>query len=144
MNKPVLALAARRALILALTGPTVARQHAYGKIDTGWATMAVKVQRGSATCSTARHVLGDLFARRGTMHGPANDPAYRPRWSVDGWACGYGAGGGCPRSGSRIQAQAVARHLSNHEPREPPPVPRESLPWSRLKVTKTVCSRVMA
>ena len=58
------------------------------------------IERGSVGCATARHVLSDFLRGRGTMHGPRRGPSYKQWWSVDGWACGYGAGGGgCTRVG---------------------------------------------
>jgi hypothetical protein len=64
-------------------------------------TIHVSVQRGSASCSTARRVLSVFLSGGGTMHGPANGPSYKQWWSVEGWHCGTGAGGGaCIRGGS--------------------------------------------
>lgn len=96
--------------LLALVASSAAARRSCGTFRASGATLAVTVQRGGVTCSTARHVLSDFFHGRGEMHGPPNGPAYKQWWSVDGWACGYGAGGGgCSRSGSLIQAFAVGR-----------------------------------
>jgi hypothetical protein len=95
---------------LALVAGPAAATRSCGTFRASGATLAVKVQRGTVTCPTAERVLSDFFHGRGWMHGRPNGPAYQQWWSVDGWACGYGAGGGgCSRSGALIQAFAVGR-----------------------------------
>jgi hypothetical protein len=73
---------------------------------------SVTVRAGSS-CSTARRVLHTFMGGGGVAHGgPA---AYQQWWSVAGWRCGYGAGGGaCLRSvsGRRARASIVADWLA--------------------------------
>ena len=66
----------------------------------------VTIKRGNEVkCSTADSVLRTFLSGHGTMHGPANGPAYLQTWTVPyGWTCGYGTGGGaCIRGGSSSQ-----------------------------------------
>jgi hypothetical protein len=78
-----------------------ARSKSCGTFRAHGSTLAVSVLRGSVTCATAQHVLSDFFHGKGRLHGPINGPAYLQTWSVDGWTCGYGAGGGaCIRGGN--------------------------------------------
>lgn len=76
---------------------------------------SVTISKGRATCATARKVLQAFMSGRGALHGPPNGPAYLQTWTVDGWSCGHGTGGGaCIRGGGTyrtarddIIAQAV-------------------------------------
>ena len=96
--------------LLALVVSSAAAKRSCRTFRASGATLVVTIQHGRVTCATARHVLRDFFHGRGKMQGPPNGPAYKQWWSVDGWACGFGAGGGgCSRSGSLIQAFVVGR-----------------------------------
>ena len=65
---------------------------------------AVKIEKGGVTCSTARKVLRAFLSGRGKLHGPPNGPAYKQTWTLYGWSCGHGAGGGgCIRHGSNYK-----------------------------------------
>jgi hypothetical protein len=58
----------------------------------------VTVERGRVGCRTARKVLRAFFSGEGHMHGPKNGPSARQYWTLYGWGCGYGTGGGaCTR-----------------------------------------------
>ena len=64
-------------------------------------TFAVTIEKGHATCATARMVLRAFLSGKGTLHGPPNGPSYKQTWSLYGWSCGHGAGGGgCIRGGA--------------------------------------------
>lgn len=71
-----------------------ATTRACGSFRAQGTTFNVTVLRGSVTFKVARHVLSDFVHGKGTEHGPPNGPAYQQTWSVDGWSCGHGAGGG--------------------------------------------------
>jgi hypothetical protein len=71
-----------------------ARSRRCGTFRAEGQTFSATRLRGSVTCRRTRHILRDFFDGKGTMHGPPNGPAYKQWWSVDGWRCGYGAGGG--------------------------------------------------
>jgi hypothetical protein len=104
------ALSAIAVLVLAvpLLGefPTAARaDHGCGTIHARGYTFHVTVARGRVSCHTARKVLRAFMRGRGRMHGPKDGPAYRQYWTLYGWKCGHGAGGGgCTRDGRRIYA----------------------------------------
>jgi hypothetical protein len=62
---------------------------------------SVTIKKGRVTCRTARRVLRAFMSGKGTLHGPPNGPAYKQTWTLDGWTCGHGAGGGgCIRHGT--------------------------------------------
>jgi hypothetical protein len=57
------------------------------------------IRRGSVSCSDAQKVVRDFVAGRGVEHG--SGPEADRSWTVDGWTCGHGAGGGsCLRGGA--------------------------------------------
>jgi hypothetical protein len=65
------------------------------------ARFSVMVLQGRVRCGKARRVLRDFLSGRGQMHGPRSGPASEQAWTVDGWTCGYGTGGGaCMRRGT--------------------------------------------
>jgi hypothetical protein len=80
-------------------------------------TFRVTIQKGRASCHTATRVLKDFLSGHGTFHGPRNGPASKQSYTLDGWTCGYGAGGGaCIRGGrtyrtarDQIVADAIGR-----------------------------------
>lgn len=55
---------------------------------------SVTVVRGRVRCDKARRVLRDFLSGRGQKHGPGGGPVSENTWTVDGWKCGYGTGGG--------------------------------------------------
>ena len=60
----------------------------------------VTIEKGHVTCHTARKVLRAFLSGHGKMHGPTDGPAYKQYWTLYGWRCGHGAGGGgCIRHG---------------------------------------------
>ena len=80
-------------------------------------TFRVTIEKGRASCQTATRVLKGFLSGHGTLHGPRNGPAYKQSYTLDGWTCGYGAGGGaCIRGGKtyltardQILAEAIGR-----------------------------------
>ena len=67
----------------------------------------VTVTKGPVSCFNARWVLRTFLSGKGTMHGPPGGPAYLQYWTVSGWNCGYGTGGGgCSRDRRQILAQS--------------------------------------
>jgi hypothetical protein len=61
----------------------------------------VTIEKGSVSCRTAATVLRAFLSGKGKLHGPPNGPAYLQTWTLDGWSCGHGAGGGgCIRGGT--------------------------------------------
>lgn len=66
------------------------------------------VRRGHVRCRTARHVMRAFLSGHGRMHGPKDGPAAKQYWTLRGWKCGHGAGGGgCVRRHSRQAIEAV-------------------------------------
>ena len=64
-------------------------------------TYAATVLRGNVRCRVTRRVLRAFASGKGTLHGPVNGPAVAQSWTLFGWRCGHGAGGGaCIRGGS--------------------------------------------
>jgi hypothetical protein len=64
----------------------------------------VTISRGRVSCRTARRVLRAFMSGKGKLHGPANGPAYLQSWSLYGWRCGHGTGGGaCIRHGTNYK-----------------------------------------
>jgi hypothetical protein len=60
----------------------------------------VTIEKGRVTCHTARMVLRAFLSGQGKLHGPTHGPAYKQYWTLYGWRCGHGAGGGgCIRRG---------------------------------------------
>jgi len=57
-------------------------------------TFTVTIDKGNVSCSTARKVLRAVLSGKGTEHGPTDGPQADQSWTVDGWSCGHGAGGG--------------------------------------------------
>jgi hypothetical protein len=57
-------------------------------------TFTVTIEKGNVSCSTARMVLRALMSGKGKEHGPPDGPQADQTWTVDGWSCGHGAGGG--------------------------------------------------
>jgi len=103
---PLIGFLATCGVVVLLAPPVAASTRSCGTIRAQGTRFAVTVTHGRASCATTRHVLSDFFHGKGKVHGPANGPAYKQWWAVDGWACGYGTGGGgCSRSGARIRAQ---------------------------------------
>jgi hypothetical protein len=103
------------AMAFVATGPASAKNRGCGTFRAQDVKFDATVLRGSVSCAIARHVLRDFFSGKGKMHGPPNGPAYEQSWTVDGWSCGHGAGGGaCIRGGKTyktardwIEAQAT-------------------------------------
>jgi hypothetical protein len=61
----------------------------------------VTIEKGHASCETARTVMRAFLSGKGKLHGPPAGPAYLQTWTLDGWSCGHGAGGGgCIRDGT--------------------------------------------
>lgn len=87
--------------VVVLFASSAAAKRSCGTFRAQRATYAVSVRRGNVRCHRARHVLRDLFDGRGTLHGRPNGPAYKQWWAVDGWRCGYGAGGAACILGSK-------------------------------------------
>lgn len=86
-------------LTLAATS-AAAHQRSCGAFSVQGTTFAVTVLRGPVRCHVARHVLRRFMTGKGKMHGPPGGPVLSQWWSVDGWKCGHGAGGGaCIRGG---------------------------------------------
>jgi hypothetical protein len=57
------------------------------------------IHRGTVSCAEAERVVRDFTAGRGIEHG--SGPEADKSWTVDGWTCGHGAGGGaCLRGGA--------------------------------------------
>jgi hypothetical protein len=102
------------AMAVVMTGPSSAKNRSCGTFRAQGVKFAATVLRGAVTCAAARHVLGDFLSGKGKMHGPPNGPANKQTWTLDGWTCGHGAGGGaCIRGGKTyktardwIEAQA--------------------------------------
>jgi len=64
-------------------------------------TFEAIILRGHPDCATVDKVLRAFMSGKGTMHGPPDGPAYLQSWTLYGWSCGHGAGGGaCIRGGS--------------------------------------------
>ena len=99
--QPVAVAARRQCRVLRLSGTTY----------------RVTIEKGKVSCQTATKVLKDFLSGQGTLHGPPNGPAYEQTYTLHGWTCGYGTGGGgCIRNGKSyatardyIVAEAVGR-----------------------------------
>jgi hypothetical protein len=67
-------------------------------------TFTVTIEKGNVSCSTARKVLEAFMSGKGTEHGPPDGPQADQTWTVDGWSCGHGAGGGaCIHGGANYR-----------------------------------------
>jgi hypothetical protein len=72
-----------------------------GTVRAEGVTFTVTISRGAVPCKTARTVLQAFMSGKGTLHGPPNGPAFQQTWTLDGWSCGHGTGGGaCIRGGA--------------------------------------------
>ena len=94
------------AAVLFVPGTAVAGNRHCPSMTAKGTRFRVTIKRGKEVkCSTADSVLRTFLSGHGTMHGPANGPAYLQTWTVPyGWTCGYGTGGGaCIRGGSSSQ-----------------------------------------
>jgi hypothetical protein len=68
-------------------------------IRAGGFALGVKIVRGRVNCAEARKVLGAFLNGKGTRHGGGSSAT--TYWTLYGWRCGHGAGGGaCIRHGS--------------------------------------------
>jgi hypothetical protein len=85
---------------LATTSAT-ARQRSCSTFHASGSTFSVTVLRGPVKCRTAKHVLRAFFSGKGKQHGPPSGGLLQQWWTVDGWRCGYGAGGGACIRGSK-------------------------------------------
>jgi hypothetical protein len=99
------------------SGPSaIARARACGRFRAGGTRFSVMAVRGPVRCGRARRVLRDFLSGRGRMHGPRSGPVSEESWTVDGWRCGYGTGGGAciHRGGTYKTARAwiVAQQTS--------------------------------
>jgi hypothetical protein len=105
------------AAMFAVLPGAAAASRSCGTFHADGAKLAVTILRGHVTCDKARRVLRAFFAGKGRMHEPPGGPAAQQTWTVQGWTCGYGTGGGgCIRYGSSfqnarkwIEANAVGR-----------------------------------
>jgi hypothetical protein len=52
------------------------------------------ILRGHVRCRMARRVLRDFLSGGGRMHGRRSGPMSERTWTVHGWTCDYGTGGG--------------------------------------------------
>lgn len=93
-------------------GGAAARIRSCGTFRVEGAKFSATVLRGTVKCGAARRVLKDFLSGKGRMHGPPNGPAYKQTWTVDGWTCGHGTGGGaCIHGGKTYKtARAGSRH----------------------------------
>jgi hypothetical protein len=100
-------LAATVASWFALAAPPTslaATPRSCGSFQAGGMRLHVSIRRGRVSCTTARTVLRAFFAGKGKMHGPAFGPAALQYWTVYGWNCGHGTGGGaCLRDGTNYR-----------------------------------------
>ena len=92
-----------------------AREHECPQFRANGVSFNAIVLRGRPRCPVVDRVLRIFMSGGGRMHGPPNGPAYRQSWTVEGWRCGHGTGGGaCIRGGRTyrtarewIEAQAA-------------------------------------
>jgi hypothetical protein len=99
-SRALILAAAVCALTAVFAAPVAAGSRRCGSFRAQGARFDVTVLRGHVSCAAARHALRDFLSGKGKMHGPPNGPADKQTWTVDGWTCGYGTGGGaCIRSG---------------------------------------------
>jgi hypothetical protein len=83
---------------------SAAQVRSCGSIRADGTSLTVTIEKGSVSCKTARTVLEAFFAGKGKFHGPPNGPAADQTWTLDGWSCGRGAGGGgCIRNGTNYR-----------------------------------------
>jgi hypothetical protein len=71
------------------------------------------VTRGPVSCRDAEKVAHDFAAGRGIEHGTG--PEANRSWTVDGWTCGHGAGGGACRSGRSALEYSIAGYWEYHD-----------------------------
>lgn len=92
------------------TPASITRMRACGTFVAQHTKFGATVSRGSVACRTARKVLKAFVSGKGHRHGPANGPAYLQTWTVYGWTCGHGTGGGaCVRNHNRDRILAQIR-----------------------------------
>lgn len=105
-------MACAAAVMLTATGMAQAQPRAVsartcGTVVARGVRFDVTIKKGRASCATARKVLWAFMSGRGRRYGPANGPAYLQTWSVNGWSCGHGTGGGACIRGGRTYRTAT-------------------------------------
>lgn len=64
----------------------------------------VTIRKGRVGCGAAVSVLQAFVSGQGELHGPRSGPSSAQSWTLFGWSCGRGAGGGaCIRHGSNFR-----------------------------------------
>ena len=78
-----------------------AESRACGSFRVAGSVFDVTIEKGRVSCDTARSVLRGFLSGKAKLHGPPGGPAYLQTWTLDGWSCGHGTGGGgCIRGGT--------------------------------------------
>lgn len=98
------ALLVAAAVALSAMGPasastTATAARACGHFRAEGLRFTATVVRGHVTCRAARKVLRAFMSGRGKKHG--SGPEANLTWTLFGWTCGHGTGGGgCIRHGT--------------------------------------------
>jgi hypothetical protein len=104
MLRSVLAVAVVLAALVVSTSPASARTRRCGTVHVGPVAFAVTIEKGHASCATARHVLRVFFSGGGVHH-DGSDEAHT--WvGIGRWRCGRGTGGGACIRGARTYIHA--------------------------------------
>jgi hypothetical protein len=104
MIRSVLALAVPLAALTVCTPAASAHTRRCGTVHVGPTAFTVTIEKGHASCATARHVLRVFFSGGGVHH-DASDEAHT--WVAIGrWRCGRGTGGGGCIRGARTYVHA--------------------------------------
>jgi hypothetical protein len=79
-----------------------AASHTRGHFRAKGIRFEATVMKGRVTCRTARKVLRAFMSGKGHKHG--SGPEVNLTWTVYGWTCAHGTGGGgCIRHGSNYK-----------------------------------------
>lgn len=92
------ALAALALLALPSAATAGANARSCGRTTLSSTHFKIVIRRGPVSCGEAKTVMRLFLSGGGVKHGSGAE--YKLTWTVDGWTCGHGAGGGaCIRGG---------------------------------------------
>jgi hypothetical protein len=98
-----------------------AHAHRCAEIHAKGATFGIVVRRGRVRCGEARKIMRLFLSGHGVRHGTG--PLVGVTWTLDGWTCGYAAGGGgCSKHHDLVEGYELPAHTSKTCSRDTPAV----------------------